>query len=113
MKVKREKKDDGNMREGTWELLQEELVSRGTESDKLVKEDWGTFWNFKEKRNRKVIKGQKGTKILIEGACPCFNDGEVIMETDKNGNQKPMIREQRFNKSFFHIPQTQPISLSQ
>jgi hypothetical protein len=113
MKVKNEKKDNLVMRQETWDLLKEELVNRGTEPDRMMKEDWGTFWNFYNLRKRQVIKGQKGTKILIEGACPCFYNGAVIMETDKNGNQKPMIREQSFNKSFFHISQTQPISLSQ
>jgi hypothetical protein len=91
-----------------WNLLETELKTSNYPPEKCCRVDWGTYWEFTNKRQRNVKKGEKGVRVSVKNLpCPVFNKGEVVTEIDKNGKERPMIRNNHFKKSFFHIDQTE------
>ena len=100
------------MLDTTWESLRPLLKKEGIPDNKLTtKDEWGSFFHWKYQQNRIVMKGQKGTQVVIEKPVLWRNKGtgEVIYEkvkTKKGISVKPMIRVNTRPKTFFHISQT-------
>ena len=95
------------MKDYIWKVLEENLKEKG-ETD-LEKENWDTFWSWNNKRQRTIKTGEKGIKVKVKNIPTRVYLGMGIpqFEIDKNGNQKPKIRNRSFNKSFFNIRQTE------
>jgi hypothetical protein len=101
------------MHKVVWNVLKTNLVKNGYEKDMIRKNEWGTFWQFAFKKNLKIKKGSKGIKVKIKKLRFVFiKDDNIVYECNKDGFRKPKFRVINFNKSFFHISQTEPKNIN-
>jgi len=82
-------------------------VLKKMQHEDLERENWDTWWGWNNQRQRTITKGSKGVKISVVGKpMRKFHAGAPLTEI-VNGKERPMIRIQSFDKSFFNLKQTE------
>ena len=82
-----------------------QLKEQNTRGLDFEKSNWDTFLGWK-KQERMIMKNEKGSSVKI--LMPVFCHGQIVHETNKNGELVPVIREQKHH--LFHKSQTREVA---